>query len=508
MRISSWALGFVSLALSSALHAQGVQSQVQPMSWSAGGGTSVPFAFASPVDIKRGEVTGYTLGASIPYRFSVTGVIDNPRETGLVGRVYDTFTMTHLSQPYLGYAEVNCLGGPGAPCNSQVDVRNFQGGTLNFGENIAEPRRFNVNAPDAYSPPPGGLSGQLSVQSAFDNSNRPGFPNVLQPVIGNLTSYSQNTQATINFSMAQRPWTTTEVLADRVTPVISLTPQGQAYITVDITPRFGFTLTEAAALSGYDHFNWRQELQVVRTGMLGPVASQVVYAPGGSNLAQLDALWGRGLGLDPYLGCYYYLADPRCNNAINMTDFTPLYWDEFDSPRNFVPGATDYRWQRFQMGARFEDRPNLLRAGTEVDFITQLVGVNADGSFDVLSELPIANADDFTFRWRFLQTADYVNPNQPGGSAIGILQNIDPLLGGMGVITLLDANGNPITTPGNGGGTGGGTGGGNGGNTPPGEVPTASSLSLLLIGALAFGAATRRAGARRSTQRERRTPSD
>ena len=42
MRISSWASGFVSLALSSTIHAQGVQTQVQPMRWSAGGGNWRP----------------------------------------------------------------------------------------------------------------------------------------------------------------------------------------------------------------------------------------------------------------------------------------------------------------------------------------------------------------------------------------------------------------------------------------------------------------------------------
>lgn len=510
MRISSWALGFVSLALSSTIHAQGVQTQIQPMRWSAGGGTAVPYAFSSTVDLKNGEVTGYTLGASIPYRFSVTGTIDNPFETGLVGRVYDTWSMTQFRQQYLGYAEVNCLGGTAAPCNSQVDVRNYQGGTLNFGESIPEPVRFNVMAPDAYHPTSFGLSGQLAVSSAFDNSNRPGFPNVLQPVIGSLSSYSQDTQATINYSIAQRPWTVTELLADRVRPVIDRDGQASR-ISVNLQPRFGYTVQEAARLGGYSHFNWLQEILEIRTGVFGPPFDRVTYSTAAGNLAEISRLLGRGTGYDPGIGCYFDPAFRDCSAPEDITDLSALYWDEANAARNLVPGGPDFRWQAWNFGGQFQDVPNLLYRGFEADFRTQLVGVRDDGTFDVLSNLPIPNFDDFTFNWRFTQLSDWESDGNTGDRRIGMLQNVSWGLGGAGLIQLLDANGVPIGDPVGGDPGSGGGGGGSGGIVPPIGVPIPGAGSLCLIGVLSAIAMRRREASAtdgRATRRLQRNPSD
>lgn len=248
---------------------------------------------------------------------------------------------------------------------------------------------------------------------------------------------------------------------------------------------------EAAHLSGYHHFNWLQQVYEIHTGVNNPFFPPVIYNQNTGNLQ--NPAYGRGLGPDPLMGCMF---DPNvlpdlCKYNDYKTDNIPLYLDEevngYVAPRNLVPNAPDYRWNgpnnnnKWNNGLFFEDAPNLKVAGTQVFFVTELVGVKygANGayeSYDVFSRLNIPNPEDFVFRWKFTQTGNSTRN-------IGMLQNVDELLAGIGEIEFLgmgfgDLEPPPITgIP-----DGSNGGGGNGGSDPPIPTPIPGTAWLALLG--------------------------
>lgn len=120
---------------------------------------------------------------------------------------------------------------------------------------------------------------------------------------------------------------------------VSVFLQG-SIIRAVFTPNFGLTISQAATACGYDHFNWYQ---------------LVVHDP------------------DPAPGLSVPYFDPQLGGR---HDFVPFYWDE--------PG--DLQAHTGTNDLSFFDQPSdlLLKPGDDMEFMTALAGVRADGTWDTL----------------------------------------------------------------------------------------------------------------------------
>lgn len=188
-----------------------------------------------------------------------------------------------------------------------------------------------------------------------------------------------------------------------------------------ILPQNGITIQQAAQLGGYDHFNWLQ--RITKFEFEGEVRSSI--EPFGLSFL------GREIGLDPLIG----------GNPWSLADSEDLYFDE--TPVLF---RSDYFIQNGENQVFFRDSPNLIEKGWTAYFETHFVGVRSDGSYDILSTI-LDDADELTFRWKYTQTVDFCPQFLCSESGVvGVLQNIDPLLGGLGEVEFIGFGFEPTDT--------------------------------------------------------------
>ena len=275
-------------------------------------------------------------------------------------------------------------------------------------------------------------------------------------------------------------------------------------VVVDPTPWFGFTVKEAANLSGYDHFNWFSKIVQLGIGQVPGTGNPEIFRPGTPDLTRVNTLFGRNFGPDPGIGCYSSIFD-KCPDGL-ITDLSPLVYDE---NLGLLDGRLALKWDdnKANWGLRFTDSPNLVFKGLQAVYETTLVGVRSKGADNP------ADYDEFTgstFRWSYTQLGDSPPPELPfggDGTVQPILFNTDPTKAGIGRIDLLGfgsfadygltvtgdiPNNDPIPFPESGGnGNNPGTGSGQSVNEP-------GALTLFLTGIVSLAFAARRR-TRRST---------
>lgn len=216
--------------------------------------------------------------------------------------------------------------------------------------------------------------------------------------------------------------------ADVVRGQVKITPAG-AMMQAHFTPGFGLSLTDAAHLGGFDHFNWVQ----VNTKYPGIELSTVVPTC--------------GLGLAPVTTPFI---DPVVGGmGARPADSLPYYWDEgplpFGCPSSAnngyklsdniesvadVQNHTVYPDRRLD----FSDEPNDnfidWGLGNEMDFITNLVGVRSDGSWQPL----------VTWYW---------SSDNHSANTDSLAQNIDPVVDTTGGILGYQVLDDPLDVPDN-----------------------------------------------------------
>lgn len=164
-------------------------------------------------------------------------------------------------------------------------------------------------------------------------------------------------------------YTIDQIVQDAVSLSVTSDQQG---ITGSFTPNFGLTLDEAAAIGGYNHFNWVQT---------------VVSYPGGfCRIPIVNAPF-----IDPPQGgCTL----PRVN-----ADNLPFYWDEglagadpgYLLEDNISLGAGGKR-----ISLDFVDYPQdifVIPGVNSMDFHTYLAGVRTDGTYDLLGDVQAWSSD-------------------------------------------------------------------------------------------------------------------
>lgn len=380
------------------------------MVWSAPVGSSIDFTFPASADIRNGELQYVNVTIDFPYpTFNATVVSRDQSTPGVdIARMTDTYK---LSAPSL---DINVqfppatihgwwLGGPVPPVFTYNNTPYFLGSGSCYSPYGPQ---FDVFHPDAYAPKYlGATAGTLSVQS------------VHTPLSGSFNDFSEHVDDIFSLNATFREWKVNEVLAQRARP----DPSEIHGLQVHPVPRFNFTFDtkEVANLGQYDHFNWYQEVVGFRTGVSATGAGAwMTSAQMKAYINQQTGGHGRGFGPDPLSG-----GNPGSPYG---ADASPLYWDEVA-----VPGRLGlYFWPAQHQGVNFSDFPHLLAQGDQVSFMTALVGVRADHSFDLLYKTGIPNADDFLFRWTYTQSTPTV------GISV-FLDNADPALGGGGTSTLL-----------------------------------------------------------------------
>ncbi len=151
------------------------------------------------------------------------------------------------------------------------------------------------------------------------------------------------------------------------------------------TPNLGLTLEEAADIGGYDHFNW---LQIITKDTIFPIYSESLRDMNG-DLPSVPYI-------DAPLGGYAYQID-ACNPRFPVRDGLPWYLDESIGPSSPIPGwcgqgGTYLELNESTFGLTFEDWPNAL---SDIEFLTALVGVNQDGSGEIIG------TEGTIFRWLY-----------------------------------------------------------------------------------------------------------
>lgn len=373
-----------------------------------GGGDNGSFQWGG-LDVRSGKVTLRQVVGSWVKRIDARAFPSGTTQTGEeVGRANDVWSWNGDPSNFAFNAFVNfsCLS---APCGGQI-FTNHPAGSLSGRTSIDNPP-FDPTNPDAYPQHQyGGVAGTFSVQTTFVPGN------------GTVTLLNERADVTVSLARPVSPWVASELLAGRIQPqVLPLPPvNGTArnqMVVPNPQPRFGFTIDQTGHTSQYHHFNYYQELVAYRINSTGPNDGLLLTS------AQLRALptgfaafptFGRGYGPDPLQGGQF--GQPA--------DTWPLYWDEDSiAGRNGQGGSVDYRWQARTHGTFFQDIPALPLEGHRATYIAYLVGVRNDGFCDVLARQGIPNANDFVFRWSYLQR----RRNAPPGSGLFIprLENAD-----------------------------------------------------------------------------------
>lgn len=209
-------------------------------------------------------------------------------------------------------------------------------------------------------------------------------------------------------------------IANIVRGAVTVNPVGTS-MTAEFVPNFGLSLSQAAQIGGFDHFNWLQ----VSTDYPNILLSSANGGCGGFRLPVttpfIDPISG-GMGGIP-------------------ADDLPYYWDEkpagcanpgyalSDNEHDGVDGHTVIP----NGDLHFEDTPENKSASADnpMKFITSLVGVRDDGSWQPL----------FTWNWE----SDYTGED----GVVGVSQNIDNGDGGTGGILDVQVLDDPLNVPDN-----------------------------------------------------------
>jgi hypothetical protein len=178
------------------------------------------------------------------------------------------------------------------------------------------------------------------------------------------------------------------------TPTITVTDQGRSISTIFV-PNFGLTLSQAAALGGYDHFNWQQRIiswTFPDTSKLGFLKDQ---------LGKLPVV----PFFDPVLGGFQYHADAKQpKGTFPAADNLRWYWDEL------YGGVGEPPHEVWTLVGKGDPRTDIARHTTQttldyldapagpiglISFETCLAGVRKDGTGDAILGV------NGCFRWKF-----------------------------------------------------------------------------------------------------------
>ncbi|MBK8753527.1 MAG: hypothetical protein IPL99_18595 [Candidatus Competibacteraceae bacterium] len=467
-------------------------SATGPWQYSADGGTSAGFAVPAG-NIKNGELIGYSAGVTLPYKvsFDVNASITLGHYAGFVNETYKFSAFGESEQLdrqiwwrcdnfyTCGGSKQNDVSLPNPPI---VGVASSNVPRFESYRSRGLVRQYE----SAITPFLGGTTATFSVESKKSNAE------------GEVVSFSNASTYTGGGGYQFRPWTTYDVLSGTTDPYIS-TANGHPgnTVVVDPTPWFGFTVEEAANLSGYDHFNWFSKIVQLGIGQVPGTGTPETFSPA-SNLTRVNTLFGRNFGPDPGIGCYNNVLDD-CPKGL-ITDLSPLVYDE---NLDLLDGRLAIKWDdnKAKWGLRFTDSPNLVFKGLQAVYETTLVGVRSKGADNP------ADYDEFngsTFRWSYTQLGDSPPPEPPfggHGTVQPILFNTDPTKAGIGRIDLLGfgsfadygltvtgdiPNNDPIPFP---------ESGGNGNNPGTGSGQSVSepgALTLFLTGIVSLAFAVRR----------------
>jgi hypothetical protein len=399
------------------------------MSWSPGGTTAFLGSGIQNADPRNGKLLSTSVQVTIPMVITASGEMS---QAGVVGRVDDEYRISipdlRWNETFTGQTGIDAIGDPSpgnpipfGPEEYQLPPVEAQGVRTGYPQfDVKNPSVYDFRL-DAFGPGFGDL--QITVTSAL-----------AEGPAGTIDSYQYHTKAQVTVLQDFEPWKINEMLAERINPQVVSGPYNG--IQVNPIPWLDFSSRELASLNQYDHFNWVQYL--------------VAFEDNGVFLdnVQLQNLIGRGFGLDPshstQLGKPFDNYDPVWNEV-----FVPF------STANMTPEAND--------GLSFRDYPNLLEPGRTAYFVTALVGVRADHSYDFLSDVFAAsNGKQFQFRWKYMQTGKGKNEGNV------LLFNPDSTLGGEGVAEFIGFG-----------------------------VPEPSSLVMAVVGGCLLGIALRRLPRRR-----------
>ena len=295
-----------------------------------------------------------------------------------------------------------------------------------------------VNSPNTYDP-------IASADSVF-------LPRNLPPVVTNtpgnypitleIPGFGQTTGSgfsTVNQFFVLEGGTASANLLGRLVPAcepivngaVSVTPSG-ATIFAAFTPKFGLTVSEAANLCGYDHFNWYQVIDNDPYPLAARNNPSVPLTPP---------------YIDPPLGGY--ASYPPGHSDDNL----PFYWDETG------PTGTLYHYKDnlTSTTVSFQDTPSepQLKSGSPLicsvvsllcpeylGFNTSLVGILADNSWDVL----------YSFSWKsnfngtvggvsVRSNTDPIDPNSGTGGIFDVVLDLNPEDIPESVLDLMEADG-------------------------------------------------------------------
>jgi hypothetical protein len=333
---------------------------------------------------------------------------------------------TPTSAPYIFAPPASSLPAGDQQSNYSITVANRQGvitetltHTLSASLQLPAPSNVRINTSTpvtpivSFDPVPGATGYDLRV---FDSSRRrliqlnSALPSFQLPsgLLASERTYSFGLQALdvgasglnrrSNYFLSYSPLTLGDYVRSIVAPAIHWTP-GSITMAATFSPK-AMTLTEAAQLGGYDHFNWYQIAQEYPGSSLSGHPAPFVDPP-----MDLFGLPIGGLG-------------------VQRADGLPFYWDEthcFECESKYYlydPSNTSVDDKTLS----FEDLPMdiyIPLLGDKMSFTTQLVGIRSDGTWDALS----------TFNW----SSDYhCGLIDCTGGLLGS-RNLDPFpVGGIG----------------------------------------------------------------------------
>jgi len=176
-----------------------------------------------------------------------------------------------------------------------------------------------------------------------------------------------------------------------------------------------------ANLCNYDHFNW---LSTITDFYFYGQPSNCIAIPG-----LLISI--RCTGVDPTLGGIF---------GLGTSDYYPPYYNEVSC----LLCASNLLYSSGDNQEVFVDAPNFIQAGWAAHFTTQLIGVRADHTYDILTD--VLGYPGLTFRWEYTQTRTCSGLSENCGNT-ALLANTDPSLGGGGQVNFLGFGEEPTTLP-------------------------------------------------------------
>lgn len=194
---------------------------------------------------------------------------------------------------------------------------------------------------------------------------------------------------------AAETFTSAEILSNSIT-LFPSDPDAPGAIVAKFTPNNGLTLDDAASACGVDHFNWVQTVVALPAGW----TAEKIFRSNGTLVGTLDAAFYDPL--DNSVDYALQIATPAGIKQVvplasGFRDKNPCYygedWAKWGQPGNLYGNPQVV----FSKALTFYDRPSMpddvWGLGTSMSFLTQLVGVNADGTTVSF------NAPGISFAW-------------------------------------------------------------------------------------------------------------